>query len=154
MKFRVVLKTVFLISFFSLALSFTASALTIKSGKSIASNNGEHETKAPKLVIDIVNRVLKPSELTDEQLCLSLKYLDSVPTYYEMKSRGLDCLPISKTPENWSFLSRDEAFRFLKEYQQKYDVIIPKFSLEKSNQKISASAYLKNPENPKSDFFR
>ena len=143
MKFRVVLKTVFLISFFSLALSFTASALTIKSGKSIASNNGEHETKAPKLVIDIVNRVLKPSELTDEQLCLSLKYLDSVPTYYEMKSRGLDCLHISKTPENWSFLSRDEAFRFLKEYQQKYDVIIPKFSLEKSNQKISASAYLK-----------
>ena len=48
-----------------------------------------------------------------------------------------------KNTENWSFLSRDEAFRFLKEYQQKYDVIIPKFSLEKSNQKISASAYLK-----------
>ena len=129
--------------FFIIFFANQSIALTFKSGQSISSNNGQNEAKAPKLVIDIVNRVLKPSELTDEQLCESLKYFDSVPTYYEMKSRGLDCLHISKTPKNWSFISRDESFKYLRAYKQKYDVIIPKFSLKVIKDDTSLSDYLK-----------
>ena len=113
-----------------MALSSHASALTFKSGENIVSSENDNTKRPIQLLIDVVTQERKASDLTDEELCESLKFLDTVPTFNEMKKRELDCLQVDKVSDNWKQKTADEAFRFLRGYQNNYDVIIPKYSLE------------------------
>lgn len=109
--------------------AFQASALTFKSGEGIVSRENGNDAKAPSVVVDLVTQAITASELSDDELCLSLKHVDLVSTYDEMKARGLDCLHISKTPSSWTFKTQDQAFKYLRLYQEKYDVSVPDFDL-------------------------
>ena len=115
---------------FLLFFSSYASALTIKSGETISSAENNTAKGANQLLVDVVTQKRKASELTDEELCETLKSMDLLSTYYEMKDRGLDCLQVDKVSKNWEQRTAEEAFRFLRGYQNNYDVIIPKYSLD------------------------
>ena len=118
--------------FFLLGLSTTntAVALTFKT-----SNNGETQQvkkSAPKsLLADLVTRKRNAVDLSDEELCTSLTALDTVPTYYEMKKRGLECLSIDKVQSGWRPQEKGRAVRYLEAYAKKYSVQVPNFDVNK-----------------------
>jgi len=107
----------------------TANALTFKSSRGGTSEAGIKS--APKsLLVDIITRKRKARDLSDKELCNSLTSLDTLPTYNEMKNRGLDCLTIDKVQSGWKQQDPEEAVRFLRAYADKYDVAVPKFDLD------------------------
>ena len=58
-------------------------------------NPGSGGDKRPvQLLKKLVTQEITASELNDEDLCLSLKFLDLPSTFYEHQKRGLDCLGI------------------------------------------------------------
>ena len=116
--------------FLFIAMSWQASALTFKSGGTISSSQNNSAKGSNQLLVDVVTQKRKASELTDEELCETLKSMDLLSTYYEMKDRGLKCLQVDKVSKNWEQKTPEEAFRFLRGYQNNYDVIIPKYSLD------------------------
>ncbi|MEK9571748.1 MAG: alginate lyase family protein [Paracoccaceae bacterium] len=85
------------------------------------------KTRPTKLLLDIVRQRRSAESLSDTELCESLKYVDLESTYYEMKSRNLDCLNIAVRSKNWQTPNKEEAFRFLKQYQKQYQVQIPAY---------------------------
>ena len=87
------------------------------------------KTRPTKLLLDIVRQRRSAETLSDSELCESLKYVDLESTYYEMKSRNLDCLHIAERSKNWQTPKKEEALRFLKQYQKKYQVQIPIYSM-------------------------
>lgn len=87
------------------------------------------KTRPTKLLLDIVRQRRSAETLSDSELCESLKYVDLETTYYEMKSRNLDCLHIAERSKNWQTPKKEEALRFLKQYQKKYQVQIPTYSI-------------------------
>ena len=105
----------------------SAFALTIKSGESV---NFAENDMLTQLKVDLVTQKRAASSLSDEELCLSLTDLDLPSTFYEHQKRGLDCLDIKNPQKGWTMPTRKKAFKHLKKYQQKYDVIVPSFSLE------------------------
>ena len=116
----------------------SAYSLTFKSGEKKSFNNSTNSDdsgvptnskKPTKLLKDLVTQKIKAEDLNDEKLCLSLKYLDLPSTFYEMKRRGLSCLHSSIPQENWYLPTRDEAFKYLREYQKKNNVAVPDFDL-------------------------
>ena len=107
-----------------------ANALTFKSGETISFSQDNNARGLNQLLVDLVAQERKASELTDEELCKTLKFMDLKSTYYEMKDRGLSCLHVDKVSENWKQKTAEEAFRFLRGYQENYDVKIPNYSLD------------------------
>ena len=85
------------------------------------------QLRPTKLLLDIVRQRRSAETLSDSELCTSLKYVDLESTYYEMKSRNLDCLNIAERSKNWQTPKKEEALRFLKQYQKKYQIQIPPF---------------------------
>ena len=121
-----------------IASTSSAYSLTFKSGEKKSFNNSTNSNasgisanskKPTKLLKDLVTQKIKAEDLNDEKLCLSLKYLDLPSTFYEMKRRGLSCLHSSIPQENWYLPTRDEAFKYLREYQKKNNVAVPDFNL-------------------------
>ena len=107
--------------------------LTLKSGETIKSSgaaSASKQTSATKLNTDLVTRKREASTLSDEELCLSLTKLDLPSTFYEHQKRGLNCLAIQSSQERWTMPTREMAFKYLKKYQKKYDVVAPSFSLK------------------------
>lgn len=107
----------------------TAEALTFKTnsnGNTKAVGNSALKT----LLLDIVTRNREAIDLSDEELCNTLTALDTLPTYNEMKARGLDCLTIDKIQSGWKPQDPDEAVRFLRAYADKYDLAVPQFDLD------------------------
>ena len=86
-----------------------------------------------KLLTDLVTNNIKAEELTDEELCDSLKYLDLISTFNEHNKRNLNCLGITKPQKGWFLPSEKSAFTFLKKYQKKYKVKIPEYDLNKAS---------------------
>jgi len=141
---------VFLVTF--LALSSQAFA-------SIKWNNpGSGDGYKPtKLLKDLVTKQITASELSDEELCLSLNFLDLPSTFYEHQKRSLDCLTIKNPQKGWSMPTRDEAFKHLKQYQKIYKIALPSFSLEDSlptfgNLEKTANTYQKLNQNFNLDY--
>lgn len=107
----------------------TADALTFKSSRGGSSEAGGNSS--PKsLLVDIITRKRESRDLSDEELCNSLTALDTLPTYNEMKNRGLDCLAIDKIQSGWKQRDPEEAVRFLRAYADKYELVVPQFDLE------------------------
>ena len=113
-------------------------SLTFKSGEKKSFNNSTNSndpgvstnSKIPtKFLKDLITQKIKAEDLSDEKLCLSLKHLDLPSTFYEMQRRGLSCLHSSIPQENWYLPTRDEAFKYLREYQKKNNVDVPEFNL-------------------------
>ena len=96
-------------------------------------NSGSGSGNKPvQLMKDLVTKKITASELSDEELCLSLNFLDLPSTFYEHQKRSLDCLTIKNPQKGWSMPTRDEAFKHLKQYQKIYKIALPSFSLEGS----------------------
>lgn len=87
------------------------------------------KTRPTKLLLDIVRQRRSAESLSDTELCESLKYVDLESTYYEMKKRNLDCLSISKKSVQWREPTSVDAYRFLREYQRRYNVKVPDFDV-------------------------
>ena len=67
-------------------------------------NPGSGSDKRPvQLLKKLVTKEITASELNDEDLCLSLKFLDLPSTFYEHQKRGLDCLGIKNSQKGLSF---------------------------------------------------
>ena len=120
-----------------IASTSSAYSLTFKSGEKKSFNNSTNSndsgvstnSKIPtKFLKDLITQKIKAEDLSDEKLCLSLKYLDLPSTFYEMQRRGLSCLHSSIPQENWYLPTRDEAFKYLREYQKKNNVDVPEFN--------------------------
>ena len=107
-------------------------ALTSQALSAVEWNNpGSGGDKRPvQLLKKLVTKEITVSELSDEDLCLSLKFLDLPSTFYEHQKRGLDCLAIKNPQKRWTMPSRDEAFKYLKQYQKIYKIALPSFSFE------------------------
>ena len=127
---RKILSVFCLFLLLGLSTTNTAAALTFKT-----SNNGETQQakkSAPKsLLADLVTRKRNAVDLSDEELCTSLTALDTVPTYYEMKKRGLECLSIDKVQSGWRPQEKEKAVRYLRAYAKKYSVQVPNFDVNK-----------------------
>ena len=113
--------------------------------------------KPVQLLKDLVTKKIAAGELSDEDLCLSLKFLDLPSTFYEHQKRGLDCLAIKNPQKRWAMPTRDEAFKYLKQYKRIYKIAMPSFSLEGSrpsfgNLEKTASTYQKLNQKFKRDF--
>ena len=106
--------------------SQSQAGVTFKSGKISSGTSGELKT----LLKDLVTQKRQASSLSDEELCSSLTALDLPSTFYEHEKRGLDCLAIRIPQESWKLPSRDQAFKYLKKYQSKYNVEVPKYSFD------------------------
>ena len=87
------------------------------------------KSRPTKLLLDIVRQRRSAESLSDTELCESLKYVDLESTYYEMKKRNLDCLSISKKSVQWREPASVDAYRFLREYQRRYNVKVPDFDV-------------------------
>jgi len=87
--------------------------------------------KALPLLKALITREISAVELSDYDLCTSLMYADFVDTYMEMKKRNLDCLYISQKQSGWKPVDRNKAFKYLRQYQKKYNVEIPYYNLSK-----------------------
>lgn len=114
--------------------SQSQAGVTFKSGKISSGTSGELKT----LLKDLVTQKRQASSLSDEELCSSLTALDLPSTFYEHEKRGLDCLAIRIPQESWNLPSRDQAFKYLKKYQSKYKVEVPKYSLEKPRESFGS----------------
>ena len=86
-----------------------------------------------KLLTDLVTNNIKAEQLTDDQLCESLQHLDLISTFNEHNKRNLNCLGITKPQKGWFLPSEKKAFTFLKKYQKRYKVQIPKYDLNKAS---------------------
>ena len=87
-------------------------------------------TSVLMLNTELITRQRTASSLTDEELCLSLTSLDLPSTFYEHQKRGLNCLAIQNAQESWSLPSRREAFKYLREYQKRYEVVVPEYNFD------------------------
>jgi len=97
-------------------------------------NSGSDKGNRPaQLLRDLVTKKILANELSDEDLCRSLKFLDLPSTFYEHQKRGLDCLEIKNPQKAWKMPTRKEAFKHIKLYQKKYKVVVPEFSFENSS---------------------
>ena len=67
-------------------------------------------------------------------------YADFVDTYMEMKKRNLDCLYISQKQSGWKPVDRNKAFKYLRQYQKKYNVEIPYYNLSKKIKPFGTAA--------------
>lgn len=121
-------------------------------------NSGSGSGNKPvQLMKDLVTKKITASELSDEELCLSLNFLDLPSTFYEHQKRSLDCLTIKNPQKGWSMPTRDEAFKHLKQYQKIYKIALPSFSLEGSiptfgNLEKTANTYQKLNQNFNIDY--
>ena len=86
-----------------------------------------------QLLKDLVTNNIKAEELTDDQLCESLQYLDLMNTFNEHNKRNLNCLGITKPQKDWFLPSEKNAFLFLKKYQKRYKIKIPEYDLNKAS---------------------
>ena len=86
-----------------------------------------------QLLTDLVTNNIKAEELTDDQLCKSLQYLDLISTFNEHNKRNLNCLGITKPQKGWFLPSEKNAFLFLKKYQKRYKIKIPEYDLNKAS---------------------
>ena len=134
-------------------------ALTSQALSAVKWNNpGSGGDKRPvQLLKKLVTKEITASELSDEDLCLSLKFLDLPSTFYEHQKRGLDCLAIKNSQKGWVMPSRDEAFKYLKQYKRIYKIALPSFSFDNSrpsfgNLKKTASTYQKLNQNFNDEF--
>ena len=116
---------VFVVFFFCLFATQLQAGVTFKGGKISSGKSSELSA----LLKDLVTQERDASSLSDKELCDSLTALDLPSTFYEHEKRGLNCLAIRVPQENWKLPSRDQAFKYLKKYQSKYKVAIPKYSL-------------------------
>ena len=116
---------IFVVFFFCLFATQSQAGVTFKGGKISSGKSSELSA----LLKDLVTQERDASSLTDKELCDSLTALDLPSTFYEHEKRGLNCLAIRVPQENWKLPSRDQAFKYLKKYQSKYKVAIPKYSL-------------------------
>ena len=82
------------------------------------------------LLKDLVTQKRVAPSLSDEELCDSLIALDLPSTFYEHEKRGLDCLGIRIPQKGWELPTRKQAFRYLKKYQDTYNVVVPKYKIE------------------------
>ena len=85
--------------------------------------------KALPLLKALITREVNAVELSDYDLCTSLMYVDLIDTYTEMKKRNLDCLYISEKQNGWKPIVRKKAFKYLRQYQNRYKIKIPNFDL-------------------------
>ena len=121
------------IIFFLCIISSNVYALTLKSGgtlKSSGTASASEQTSATKLNTELVTRKREASSLSDEELCLSLTKLDLPSTFYEHQKRGLNCLAIQNPQESWTMVTREKAFKHLRNYQKKYNVVTPQYSFK------------------------
>ena len=112
-------------------------ALTLKSGGTVKSGGAGstlEQTSVTKLNTELVTRKREASSLSDDELCLSLTKLDLPSTFYEHQKRGLNCLAIQNAQERWTTVTRETAFKHLKIYQKKYNVVAPAYSLKNVSQ--------------------
>lgn len=116
---------IFVVFFFCLFATQSQAGVTFKGGKISSGKSSELSA----LLKDLVTQERDASSLSDKELCDSLTALDLPSTFYEHEKRGLNCLAIRVPQENWKLPSRDQAFKYLKKYQSKYKVAIPKYSL-------------------------
>ena len=108
-------------------------ALTLKSGGTVKSGGAGstlEQTSVTKLNTELVTRKREASSLSDDELCLSLTKLDLPSTFYEHQKRGLNCLAIQNAQEHWTTVTREKAFKHLKIYQKKYNVVAPAYTLK------------------------
>ena len=117
---------IFTVLIICLLATHSQAAVTFKDGKISSGSNGELKT----LLRDLVTQEREASSLSDKELCDSLTMLDIPSTFYEHEKRGLDCLTIRIPQENWKLPSREQAFKYLKKYQSKYKVVVPKYSFD------------------------
>jgi len=96
--------------------------------------------KALPLLKALITREISAVELSDYDLCTSLMYADFVDTYMEMKKRKLDCLYISQKQSGWKPVDRNKAFKYLRQYQKKYNVEIPYYNLSKKTKPFGTAA--------------
>ena len=96
--------------------------------------------KALPLLKALITREISAVELSDYDLCTSLMYADFVDTYMEMKKRNLDCLYISQKQSGWKPVDRNTAFKYLRQYQKKYNVEIPYYNLSKKRKPFGTAA--------------
>jgi len=96
--------------------------------------------KALPLLKALITREISAVELSDYDLCTSLMYADFVDTYTEMKKRKLDCLYISQKQRGWKPVDRNKAFKYLRQYQKKYNVEIPYYDLSKKIKPFGTAA--------------
>ena len=96
--------------------------------------------KALPLLKALITREISAVELSDYDLCTSLMYADFVDTYMEMKKRKLDCLYISQKQSGWKPVDRNKAFKYLRQYQKKYNVEIPYYDLSKKIKPFGTAA--------------
>ena len=96
--------------------------------------------KALPLLKALITREISAVELSDYDLCTSLMYADFVDTYKEMKKRKLDCLYISQKQSGWKPVDRNKAFKYLRQYQNKYNVEIPYYNLSKKIKPFGTAA--------------
>ena len=96
--------------------------------------------KALPLLKALITREISAVELSDYDLCTSLMYADFVDTYMEMKKRSLDCLYISQKQSGWKPVDRNKAFKYLRQYQNKYNVEIPYYNLSKKIKPFGTAA--------------
>jgi len=96
--------------------------------------------KALPLLKALITREISAVELSDYDLCTSLMYADFVDTYMEMKKRKLDCLYISQKQIGWKPVDRNKAFKYLRQYQKKYNVEIPYYNLVKKTKPFGTAA--------------
>lgn len=134
-------------------------ALTSQALSAVKWNNpGSGGDKRPvQLLKKLVTKEITVSELSDEDLCLSLKFLDLPSTFYEHQKRGLDCLAIKNSQKGWVMPSRDEAFKYLKQYKRIYKIALPSFSFDNSrpsfgNLEKTANTYQKLNQNFNLDY--
>ena len=85
--------------------------------------------KALPLLKALITQEVYAVELSDYDLCTSLMYVDLIDTYTEMKKRNLDCLYISEKQNGWKPIERKKAFKYLRQYQNRYKIKIPNFDL-------------------------
>ena len=134
-------------------------ALTSQAISAVKWNNPDSggDKRPVQLLKNLVTKKITASELSDEDLCLSLKFLDLPSTFYEHQKRGLDCLAIKNPQKGWVMPTRDEAFKYLKQYKRIYKISVPSFSFEGAsptfgNLEKIASTYQKLNQNFNDEF--
>ena len=101
-------------------------------GKSWDQELDEHDLtilRISGLLKDLVTQQTAASSLSDDELCDSLIALDLPSTFYEHERRGLDCLGITKPQKDWKLPTREQAFKHLRKYQNRYNVVVPEYDL-------------------------
>ena len=88
------------------------------------------KNRAMPLLRSLITNEIRAIQLSDFDLCTSLMYVDLIDTYKEMKKRNLDCLYISQKQIGWKPIERKKAFKYLRQYQNRYKVKVPNFDLK------------------------